>query len=132
LRAGNTVVVWNKMDLAPAGAVLPEWRDFGQVAVSALDGSRIGELEEKITQLIDGKKDMIDGDLIAVNARQAADLAEAGVCLQAAEAKLRGQAPDELMASDLRGALDALGRIGGPVDHEQILDKLFSTFCVGK
>ena len=132
LRVGNTVVVWNKVDLAPAGTVPPEWRDFGQVAVSALDGSGIGELEGKITLLIDKEQVSFDGDLIAVNARHAADLAEAGACLEAAEAKLRGQAADELMASDLRGALDALGRIGGRVDHEQILDKLFSTFCVGK
>ena len=137
LRTANTVLVWNKTDLAaaPAGDALPEdWREFVQVGVSALKGDGIGQLEEKIAELVDRERLKIDGDLIAINARHATDLTEATRCLAFAEAKLSdaGVAPDELMASDLRSALDALGRIGGRVDHERILDKLFSSFCIGK
>ena len=136
LRAANTVLVWNKTDLAAAGgSALPEaWREFVQVGVSALKGDGIGELEEKIAELVDRERLKIDGDLIAINARHATDLTEATRCLAFAEAKLSdaGVAPDELMASDLRSALESLGRIGGRVDHERILDKLFSSFCIGK
>ena len=136
LTAANTVLVWNKTDLAaPAAGALPEaWREFGQVGVSALTGAGIGGLEEKITELIDRERLRIGDDLIAINARHAAALSEATQCLAFAEAKLSdaGVAPDELMASDLRGAMDALGRIGGRVDHERVLDKLFSSFCIGK
>ena len=132
LQSGNTVVVWNKSDLAKAGELPEPWRGFVQVAVSALAGHGIEELEREISKLVDRECLKIDGDLIAVNARHASDLTEAGECFAAAEAKLRDHAADELMASDLRGALDALGRIGGRVDHERILDKLFSSFCIGK
>jgi tRNA modification GTPase len=38
----------------------------------------------------------------------------------------------ELLASDLRGALDALGEISGKVDNERMLDQLFASFCIGK
>ena len=132
LQAGNTIVVWNKTDLASPGELSELWRGFGQVAVSALQGNGIEALEREISLLVDKESLKLDGDLIAINARHANDLAEAGACLAEAESKLRDRIADELMASDLRGALDALGRIGGRVDHEQILDKLFSTFCIGK
>ena len=136
LTAPNTVLVWNKTDLAqPAGVPLPEaWREYGQVAMSALTGDGVGDLEKIVSELIDKEQLSICGDLIAINARHAAALTEATQCLAFAEEKLgdAGTAPDELMASDLRGALDALGRIGGRVDHERVLDKLFSSFCIGK
>ncbi len=134
LTAANTVLVWNKTDLAAAGAVPATWAGFTGVAVSALTGAGIEQLEQKVAELIDKERVTFDGDVIAVNARHAGDLAEATQCLADAEAKLSDAevAADELMASDLRGALDALGRIGGRVDHERILDKLFASFCIGK
>ena len=132
LQPGNTLVVWNKIDLAGPGRLPEEWRDFTQVAVSALAGEGLETLEEGISLLVDKESLKIEGDLIVVNARHAVALAEASECFAAAEAKLRDHKADELMASDLRGALDALGRIGGRVDHEQILDRLFSAFCIGK
>jgi tRNA modification GTPase len=38
----------------------------------------------------------------------------------------------ELVSSDLRSALDALGEILGKIDNERMLDQLFATFCIGK
>jgi tRNA modification GTPase len=45
---------------------------------------------------------------------------------------LEQQGPVELLASDLRGALEAFGEIAGKIDHERVLDQLFATFCIGK
>jgi tRNA modification GTPase len=54
----------------------------------------------------------------------------------AAEALRRGQAAlarsPELGAEDLRHAAQALGRIAGRIDPEQVLDEVFSSFCIGK
>jgi tRNA modification GTPase len=134
LTSGNTVLVWNKVDLAKPGVVTAPWSGFASVAVSALTGQGVAELERNIAELIDRERVTFDGDVVAINARHAGDLAEATDCLALAEAKLseKGAGADELLASDLRGALDALGRIGGRVDHERILDKLFASFCIGK
>jgi tRNA modification GTPase len=38
----------------------------------------------------------------------------------------------ELVASDLRSALEAFGEISGKIDNEKVLDRLFATFCIGK
>ena len=38
----------------------------------------------------------------------------------------------EFVAEELRGALDAVGEIVGKADSEEILGKIFSTFCIGK
>jgi tRNA modification GTPase len=44
---------------------------------------------------------------------------------------LAGEA-SELLASDLRSALAALGEISGRIDNERMLDALFANFCIGK
>jgi tRNA modification GTPase len=40
--------------------------------------------------------------------------------------------PIELLASDLRGVLNAFGEISGKIDNERILDRIFAKFCIGK
>lgn len=129
----TTLVVWNKCDLGSFPPRLPaELAGFFQVQASAKTGQGIDVLEATLISLIDRSNIEFAGGVIAINARHAADLDEALACLQAALTKLAASQADELMASDLRGALDALGRIGGRVDHEQILDVLFAKFCIGK
>ena len=69
---------------------------------------------------------------VAINARHAGALQEAAESLLAARAKLGGAEASELIASDLRAALNALGEITGRIDNERMLDRLFATFCIGK
>ena len=52
--------------------------------------------------------------------------------LLAARQKLAANEPGELLASDLRAALDAFGQVSGKIDNERILDQLFASFCIGK
>jgi tRNA modification GTPase len=42
------------------------------------------------------------------------------------------ESPIELLASDLRGVLNAFGEILGKIDNERILDHIFAKFCIGK
>ena len=53
-------------------------------------------------------------------------------CLASAVDKFESDDAIELIASDLRGALEAIGTILGKIDNEAMLDVLFSTFCIGK
>ena len=52
--------------------------------------------------------------------------------LASAGEKLAANEASELVASDLRVALDAFGQVSGKIDNEKILDQLFASFCIGK
>ena len=54
------------------------------------------------------------------------------VSLQACRGALRGNLPPELVAFEAREALQALGDVVGQVDIEEVLDVVFSSFCIGK
>ena len=67
-----------------------------------------------------------------VNARHAAALSKSVEALELAENKLRmGELP-ELIAADLRSAVESIGAVVGQVDNERMLDSLFKQFCIGK
>jgi tRNA modification GTPase len=103
------------------------------VRLSALTGNGIDALHAEIARLADRFQVQVGSDLIAINARHAHALERARMSLSDALGKLVVTTNQtELLASDLRGALDALGEISGKVDNERMLDQLFSTFCIGK
>jgi tRNA modification GTPase len=101
------------------------------VRISALTGEGLSDLTGSLAKLADDL-DPEGGDGIAINARHAEALGRTRACLDEAARKLESSAPLELLASDLRGALDALGEISGKIDHERVLDLLFAEFCIGK
>jgi tRNA modification GTPase len=102
------------------------------VEVSALNGSGFGQMLDEIARLAEGLQTTIGDERIAINARHAHYLAEARDCLADALEKIASEAPAELLASALRGALSAIGEISGKVDNERMLDQLFASFCIGK
>jgi len=130
----NTLVVLNKEDLLaddkrPLATPPP---GFPTVTISALSGKGVGELLRELARLAEGLQTTVGDERIAINARHAHYLAECRVCLASALEKIASRGPAELLASDLRGALGALGEISGKVDNERMLDQLFASFCIGK
>lgn len=102
------------------------------VRVSALTGTGWDSLERALVRKADSYQPDAGETDIAISARHAQALTQAREALRAAEAKLARSEAAELVASDLRDALAAWGEIGGRVDHEQVLDALFASFCIGK
>jgi tRNA modification GTPase len=131
LTSANTIIVFNKTDL-PTLAGLAAPAGYRSVPVSALSGAGLEKLRTLVAGLADSFQVNTGEELIAINARHAHSLAQARACLDSGTVKLRELGSTELVASDLRGALDAFGQISGKVDNEQVLDRLFSTFCIGK
>jgi len=73
------------------------------------------------------------GDVVAATAvrcRESIDQAMAGI--ERAEAIVKAQQGEELLAAELRLALDELGKVVGVVYTEDVLDRIFSRFCIGK
>jgi len=136
LKTATTLVVLNKIDLLPGSstaAPLPgTLAGLPFVALSAKTGVGVGRLSEAIVSHADALRPAGDEDGVFINARHAHALAHAQECLAEAVLKLKANAPVELLASDLRGALDAFGEISGKIDNERMLDRLFAEFCIGK
>lgn len=132
LSSANTLVVLNKIDLlrGPVVATAPD--GFTPLLISALTADGIGELEAAIVALADRLQRDLGDEFVTINARHARALAEVRSALEDALANLASRGPVELLASDLRTALDAIGQISGRVDNERMLDALFQTFCIGK
>lgn len=132
LAARNAVVVLNKSDLGVRAEATRELAGREVVQVSALTGAGFEALTAAIVRHAESFAQTHGEEIIAINARHADALQRAQSCLAQALAKLTGNGATELLASDLRGALDAYGEIGGKIDNERMLDRLFSTFCIGK
>ncbi|MFM9032093.1 MAG: tRNA uridine-5-carboxymethylaminomethyl(34) synthesis GTPase MnmE [Opitutaceae bacterium] len=132
MNAKNTLLVINKVDLAPHPAIPRLLTEEASIEkVSALTGAGLEALVERITTLCD-RMGYDPSDRVAINARHALSLQTAAEALKTAQAKLAASEAAELLASDLRAALDAIGEITGRIDNERMLDRLFATFCIGK
>jgi tRNA modification GTPase len=90
------------------------------------------ELIMAVTKLAESFQVDTGDELIAINARHSQSLGNALTCLQAARQKITQGESSELVSSDLRVALEAFGEISGKIDNEQMLDRLFASFCIGK
>lgn len=123
-----TILVLNKIDLGQH----ENWSAHDGARISCLTGSGIPELEEAvITRITGGEASRRDWS-VAINARHKVCLENALKCADAARQTLEDVLSPEFVAEELRGALEAIGEVIGRVETEEVLTKIFSTFCIGK
>ncbi|MDB5290467.1 MAG: tRNA uridine-5-carboxymethylaminomethyl(34) synthesis GTPase MnmE [Phycisphaerales bacterium] len=118
------LIVASKIDLL-RGA-MPD--SAGHLGISAVTGAGIDTLREILDRRCFG--DASAGSAMALNARHVRAIDEARESLSRA-AQQAGAGP-ELLALELREALDALGSISGRISPDDLLGRIFSTFCIGK
>lgn len=127
----NTIAVFNKSDLpSSTQGELPQ--AFPVVNISALQGAGLEVLEAAVVQLAESFHVETGDELVAINARHAHALGQAKAGLISAGEKLAANESSELVASDLRVALEGFGQVSGKIENENILDQLFASFCIGK
>ena len=125
-RLGNKVLkVLTKGDL-------PQVSKEDGLLVSSQTGTGLDELRRTITHRLTENVTAPGSDEIAINARHEDALRRASEALAAALSSLNAKAVPELVASDLRQALQALESILGVGTSEDVLDRLFAQFCIGK
>ncbi len=131
---GNSqlVVVANKTDVEGEAALRKEFIDYPQMLfISAKEHQNIEVLKEKLVSLFDTRT--VDAtDTIVTNARHANSLSRAFEALQKVKQGLDQQVVGDLLALDIRYALEELGSITGEVTNEDLLDSIFTRFCIGK
>jgi len=129
------LLVLNKIDLPSdvkwdeALKGLPE---FPTVRVSALTGQGIKQLKKEIVRVVVGSEVRSAPTAIAPNLRQAKALEQARQYIENAVSCIHQDAPLEIAALELRSALDSLGEIIGETTPEDVLEAIFSNFCIGK
>jgi tRNA modification GTPase len=125
------ILVRNKSDL-PRRLELPAGLPDLIVDVSCVSGQGIEDLRLAARDLVWSggvRADMVD---VMINARHQDALSRARAALeQSLEALRRGETP-ELVAADLRVAVNAVGEVVGKTATEDLLDRIFSEFCIGK
>jgi tRNA modification GTPase len=123
-----TILVLNKTDLGEH----PDWREADGVRISCLTAAGLDALAEAIVAHITSGTGTTRDWSLAINARHAACLENALRYLDAARKALSDGLSPEFIAEELRAALGAVGDIVGRADTEDLLGKIFSTFCIGK
>ncbi|HET7468818.1 MAG TPA: tRNA uridine-5-carboxymethylaminomethyl(34) synthesis GTPase MnmE [Gemmatimonadales bacterium] len=124
--ARPTLLVRTKADLSAA-------TPGGGLPVSAVTGSGLGELRRAASEQVFGDR-LVLADLEPAlgRARQRTALSRARAALAAALELLRGERDAVLVAHHVREATAALDELIGTVDVEDVLDRVFASFCVGK
>jgi len=136
VREKRKIVAVNKKDLptkismAQIHRALPDTR---VVEISALKNRGIDTLKKHLYSTL--TRDGIGhdrGEVVVVNARHKKALEGSLQCLQRAKEGIAGKIPLEFVALELRSCLDHLGEIGGETTTEEVLECIFSQFCIGK
>jgi tRNA modification GTPase len=105
-------------------------RDCCDLVISATTGEGLSPLLDQLAE--EARHSSGPGDALLTRARHRQALEEASASLERALALFRDNQAVELAAEEVRLATRAIGRITGRVDVEEILDRLFSAFCIGK
>lgn len=124
LSSGAVMKVRTKSDLLPV-----ESRDAGEWAISAKTGAGIDDLLAEVERRLNAGYDARVA--VITRERHRSALSDAASHLERVSA-YRPDALPELVAEDIRLGMRALGRITGRVGVEEILDRLFAGFCIGK
>ncbi|NQT11292.1 MAG: 50S ribosome-binding GTPase [Planctomycetes bacterium] len=113
---------------------LPRQTDFAghAIAISSLTGEGIGALRNQLRDVA-LTASASDGDVVAGTAvRCGESLRLAAESLQRARRIVRRNTGEELVAAEVRVALEELGKVVGAVYTDDMLDRIFSRFCIGK
>ena len=131
LSGKRRILVCNKTDL-PAQLCLPSDLKSPAVEVSCLTGQGIEALKDAIKELIWSGQIKAEMLQVMINSRHQEALNRARAATLRTVEALRGDQTLELVALDLRIAVNAIGEIVGKTTTEDLLDVIFSQFCIGK
>jgi len=130
-----TILIQNKMDPVKDNCTMPlpaSWRKLPNIRISALYNTNIDKLKRLIAKIAGGETGIDLGERIVPNLRHKLALERAlAASASAAESLERGQ-EIELTAIDIKEGIDSLGEIIGIAPSRDVLDAIFSKFCVGK
>lgn len=128
------VILLNKNDL-PAALQREEITRYSNKKVipfSAKRGEGLDELEDYLNQLLSDRKVDSKEEIYITNVRQREALLKTKESLEKVEESIQIGMPEDMYAIDLTDAYESLGLIIGETVEEDIIEKIFKDFCMGK
>ena len=127
-----TIIVGNKCDLEASGQWSVSSGQSGEIRASALTGEGIPELRAEILHHIGGETGAQAEAGFLTNVRHQGLVQDSLAALDAATGAVTAKVPHEMLLLDLYNALRSLDAITGATTTDDILNLIFSTFCIGK
>lgn len=131
----RSVVVLNKSDLdcrLGMERVLYFRKSCDALTISARTGEGIADLRKRLEEMVTGGGAASREGLFITNARHYDRLLRVAEALSRAEGGVRNGVGEEYLVCDLKQALNYLGEITGEVGVEDIYERIFKNFCIGK
>ena len=130
----NAIIVLNKIDLTVNKTTesVINALDKEIVRISALERQGIDDIYEKIVKLYDLNKINIEGENIVTNSRHQYLINQSLNSLEKALETVNSGLPLDIIAIDVRDILMNLGKITGKNVSEDVINEIFSKFCLGK
>jgi tRNA modification GTPase len=123
-------LVLNKSDLSSGIPLADTLTGPPRIAISALTGAGLDRLRDHLKDCVGFKS--VDTGSVSARRRHLEALRRARGHVEAAEHRLRESRSGELVAEELRGAQQALSEITGEFTSEDLLGRIFGSFCIGK
>jgi tRNA modification GTPase len=124
-------VLANKIDLVElTDSDKKEWDKLKAIQLSASTGLGIGELLQKI--VLSSGKDEYESNVLVTNVRHYEIMMKTLAALLVAKESLEAGQPTDIIVADIREAIHYIGEITGVVTTDEILNNIFSKFCIGK
>ena len=130
----KTIIILNKMDLEQKVDVnekeISKFQNI--IKISALKKEGIEDLYEKIGNMFNLNQINVDSDIVITNQRHKCQIEKAIKNLNLALESLEKNMPIDIVAISLKDVLSDLGEITGEESSEEIINEIFSRFCLGK
>ena len=135
IKGKKSIVILNKIDL---NAILSEKDDrFTSVSenilkLSALNGEGLDELYETISKMFSLNEINLDNEIVITNLRHKNLISKALINVKKSEEAIEQNMPVDIIAIFIKDILEDLGNITGDVVTDDIINEIFSKFCLGK
>lgn len=133
IKAEKVIGILNKIDIKEDIDLSPLTKISKWLEISAIKNQGIDEMEEEIYRhIIDENIEDSSQKITITNVRHKSALEKTKQSIENIFETIESGLPMDLMAVDIKGALDLLSEVTGEISSEDLLDHIFSNFCVGK
>ncbi|MBW6482059.1 MAG: tRNA uridine-5-carboxymethylaminomethyl(34) synthesis GTPase MnmE [Vicingaceae bacterium] len=126
------LIIANKVDIGNEQEIKQKFKSFNNIVfISAKENKNMEEITEKLFDYVNSGL-IKANDAVVTNARHFESLTQANAALINVLEGLDNNVTGDFLAMDIRQALYHLGLISGIISNEDLLDTIFSKFCIGK